>query len=155
FGATTPFNFNGAQIYAIPKQGLIDATSGDFSHLYVVAFNAAQALVPYGGLSYTVQPAVSASAQNGENAQDASGRGVEFFLSALQFGNPPYQVLDNRIAVWALGNTRSLTTNSPNLSLSFEVIPSETYGQPNPAAQKPGAIPLGASLGESEEFINT
>lgn len=155
FGASPPFNFSGAQIYAIPKQGLIDATSGDFSHLYVVAFNAAQALVPYGGLSYTVQPAVSASAQNGENAQDASDRGVEFFLSALQFGNPPYQVLDNRIAVWALGNTRSLTTSSPKLSLSFQVIASETYGQPNPATQKPGPIPLGSSLGESEQLINT
>jgi hypothetical protein len=149
FGAVT---FNGAQVYAIPKKGLIDATHGDFSHLYLVAFNAAQALVPFGGLSYSVQPAVGAS---GEDEEDASGQGVEFFLSALQFGSPPYQLLDNRIAVWALGNTRSLTTNSPNLSLSFQVIPSETYGQPNPAAQKPGAIPLGSSLGESEEFINT
>jgi hypothetical protein len=152
FGASPPFNFNGAQIYAIPKKGLIDAASGDFSHLYVVAFDAALALVPYGGLSYTVQPAVGAGAQD---AGDASGSGVEFFLSALQFGNPPYQVLDNRIAVWALGNTRSLTTSSPKLSLSFQVIASETYGQPNPAAQKPGPIPLGSSLGESEQLINT
>jgi hypothetical protein len=149
FGATT---FNGAQVYAIPKKGLIDATNGDYSHLYLVAFDASQALVPYGGLTYSVQPAVGGS---GEDEEDGSGHGVEFFLSALQFGSPPYQLLDNRIAIWALGNTRSLTTNSPNLSLSFEVIPSETYGQPNPAAQKPGVIPLGASLGESEELINT
>jgi hypothetical protein len=39
--------------------------------------------------------------------------------------------------------------------LSFQVIASETYGQPNPAAQKPGPIPLGSSLGESEELIST
>lgn len=149
FGATT---FNGSQVYAIPKKGLIDATYGDYSHLYLVAFDAAQALVPYGGLTYSVQPAVGGSAQD---ECDESGHGVEFFLSALQFGSPPYQLLDNRIAIWALGNTKSLTTKSPNLSLSFEVIPSETYGQPNPAAQKPGPIPLGTSLGESEEFINT
>jgi hypothetical protein len=149
FGDTA---FNGAQIYAIPKKGLIDATHGDVSHLYVVAINAAQALVPYGGLSYTVQPAVS---DGGGNTSNSSGNGVEFFLSALQFGSPPYQVLDNRIAVWAMGNTHSLTTSSPHLSLSFQVIASETYGQPNPAAQKPGPIPLGASLGESEELINT
>jgi hypothetical protein len=152
FGVSPPYNFNGAQIYAIPKKDLIEATHGDFSHLYVVAFDAALALVPYGGLSYTVQPAVGAGA---ENAEDASGHGVEFFLSALQFGNPPYQVLDNRIAVWALGNTRSLTTSSPKLSLSFQVIASETYGQPNPAAQKPGPIPLGSLLGESEQWIST
>jgi hypothetical protein len=145
FGATV---FNGSQVYAIPKMGLIDATRGDFSHLYLVAFNVAQALAPYGGLTYTVQPAV------GTGAEEA-GSGVEFFLSALQFGNPPYQLLDNRIAVWAMGNTHSLTTSSPKLSLSFQVIASETYGQPNPAAQKPGPIPLGSSLGESEEFINT
>ncbi len=150
FGATT---FNGAQIYAIPKKELIDAAhGGDVSHLYVVAFNTAQALVPYGGLTYTVQPAVS---EGGANPSNSSGNGVEFFLSALQFGSPPYQLLDNRIAVWAMGNTRSLTTSSPNLALSFQVIASETYGQPNPAAQKPGPIPLGASLGESEELINS
>jgi hypothetical protein len=160
FGATA---FNGAQVYAIPKKGLIDATRGDYSHLYLVAFNAAQALVPYGGLTYTVQPAVNSGAEDngdGERGVESarggeSGRGVEFFLSALQFGAPPYQLLDNRIAVWALGNTRSLTTSSPKLSLSFQVIPSETYGQPNPATQKPGPIPLGSSLGESEELINT
>ena len=146
FGATT---FNGSQVYAIPKQGLIDAAHGNLSHLYVVSFDASQALVPYGGLTYTVQPAV------GAGSQDEPSHGVEFFLSALQFGNPPYQVLDNRIAVWAMGNTRSLTTSSPKLTLSFQVIASETYGQPNPAAQKPGPIPLGTLLGESLQFINT
>ena len=40
-------SFNGAQVYAIPKKGLIDATHGDFSHLYLVTFNAGPALVPY------------------------------------------------------------------------------------------------------------
>ena len=157
FGATT---FNGAQIYALPKQGLIDAAGGDFSQLYVVSIDASQALVPYGGLTYTVQPAVSAGNQD---AEDSAGRGVEFFLSALQFGNPPYQLLDNRIAVWAMGNTLSLTTLSPNLSLSFNVIESETYGQPNPAQQKPGPTLLGTTLlpalfglpAEPLEFINT
>ncbi len=149
FGATV---FNGAQVYAIPKKGLIDATHGDFSHLYLVSFDASQALVPFGGLSYSIQPAVASSDEDGEHT---SHRGVEFFMSALQFGSPPYQLLDNRIAVWALGNTRSLTTSSPNLSLTVEVIPSETYGQPNPAQQKPGPIPLGTALGESLEFINT
>jgi len=149
FGATT---FNGSQIYAIPKKRLIDAAQGGNSHLYVVAINAAQALVPYGGLTYTVQPAVS---EGGDSFSNSSGNGVEFFLSALQFGSPPYQLLDNRIAVWAMGNTHSLTTSSPHLSLSFQVIASETYGQPNPAAQKPGPIPLGTSLGESEELINS
>ena len=157
FGATV---FNGSQIYALPKQGLIDATQGDLSHLYVVQIDASQALVPFGGLTYSVQPAVGSG---GEDAADSSGHGVEFFLSALQFGSPPYQLLDNRIAVWALGNTRSLTTTSPNLSLSFDVIASETYGQPNPAQQKAGPTPLGTTglptlygqPAEPEELLNT
>jgi hypothetical protein len=150
FSATT---FNGAQVYAIPKRGLVAAaTHGDFSHLYLVSFDASQGLAPYGGLSYSIQPAVGSGDMDD---QDSSGRGVEFFLSALQFGAPPYQLLDNRIAVWAMGNTRSLETLSPNLTLALNVIPSETYGQPNPAQQKPGPIPLGASLGESLQFINT
>jgi hypothetical protein len=149
FGAT----FNGSQIYAIPKRGLVAAAShGDFSHLYLVSFDASQGLVPYGGLSYSIQPAVGSGDMD---RHDSSGRGVEFFLSALQFGAPPYQLLDNRIAVWAMGNTRSLETLSPNLTLALNVIPSETYGQPNPAQQKPGPIPLGTSLGESLQLINT
>ncbi|MDP9088242.1 MAG: hypothetical protein M3O26_05845 [Pseudomonadota bacterium] len=149
YGATV---FNGAQIYAIPKKALVAAANGDFSHLYVVSIDASQALVPFGGLSYSVQPAVSFS---NENQEDDSNRGVEFFLSALQFGNPGYEVLDNRIAIWALGNTSSLDTSSPTLSLSFDVIASETYGQPNPARQKPGPTPLAKILGEPEELINT
>lgn len=149
FGAT----FNGAQVYAIPKQGLIAAAShGDFSHLYVVAFDASQGLVPFGGLSYSIQPAVGSAEMD---SHDSSGRGVEFFLSALQFGAPPYQLLDNRIAVWALGNTRSLETLSPELTLALDVIPSETYGQPNPAQQKPGPIPQGKSINAPLEFIST
>ncbi len=149
FGAKV---FNGSQIYAIPKKGLIAATHGDFSHLYVVSIDASQGLAPFGGLSYSVQPAVS---NGGEDQEDGSNRGVEFFLSSLQFGNPGYEMLDNRIAVWALANTASLNTNSPALSLSFDVIASETYGQPNPAQQKPGPTPLATALGEPEELINT
>jgi hypothetical protein len=151
FSATA---FNGSQVYAIPKDGLIDATAGDFSELYVVAIDASAALLPYGGLSYSIQPAVGTSRGQGDD-EESSERGVEFFLSALQFGAPPYQLLDNRIAVWALTNTRSLTTNSPALTLTFDVIASETYGQPNPAQQKPGPTPLGTSLGDSLEFLNT
>ncbi len=146
FGAAT---FNGAHVYAIPKQGLIAAANGDFSHLYLVALDVSQALVPYGGLSYSVQPAVSVGDGESEDG------GVEYFLSALQFGAPPYQLLDNRIAVWALGNTGSLRTSTPNLTVSMQVMGSETYGQPNPAQQRPGPTPLGDAAGNSLELINT
>ncbi len=143
--------FNGAQIYAISKQELIAAAVSSSAPLPVVVhIDASQALVPFGGLSYSVQPATSPSGNS-----DEEDSGVEFFLSALQFGNPGYEVYDNRIAVWALSNTRSLRSSSPSVRLSFNVLSSETYGQPDPANQLAGPIPLGASLGDPEELINT
>ncbi len=74
--------------------------------------------------------------------------GIEYFLSALQFGAPPYQVLDNRIATWALTNTEALNSNSltPDIALHLKVIGTETYGQPNPATQKAGPTPLRDAL---------
>jgi hypothetical protein len=137
--------FNGAQIYAVSKQGLaLAANGGPLPSL--VHINAGPALNPYDGISYSVQPAVSPN--GGEN-------NVEYFLSALQFGNPGYEVYDNRIAVWALSGTSTLDRSTPNVKLAFQVISSETYGQPDPAAQKPGPTPLGTALGEPLEMVDT
>ena len=161
FGGT----FNGAQIYAISKAALVAAADSPGSPLPVVVhIDASQQLVPFGGLSYSIQPAVSPKAgkNNDDNDDDGGFRvrtGVEYFLSALQFGvaGTPDEHFDNRIAVWALTNTRSLNTDFPTLTLSFDVIRSETYGQPDNADQKPGPIPLGMSLDPPEplELIQT
>ena len=149
FGAAT---FNGAQIYAISKAQLVAAASSGSSNLPVVVhIDASQQLVPFGGQSYTIQPALTA----GSHSYETSLNGVEYFLSALQFGNPGFEVYDNRIAVWALTNTKSLNSNSPVLTLSFNIVKTETYGQPDPAMQKPGEMPLGASLGDPLALINT
>ncbi len=150
YGAGT---FNGAQIYAISKAKLVAAaSSGSSSGVPVVVhIDASQQLVPFGGQSYTIQPAITA----GSHSYEAALNGVEYFLSALQFGNPGYEVYDNRIAVWAVTNTKSLNSNAPVLTLSFNIVKTETYGQPDPAMQKPGEIPLGASLGDPLELINT
>lgn len=146
FGATV---FNGAQLYAISKAALVAAAESPSPSLpVVVQIDASQQLLPFGGLSYSIQPATSPG-------QGDNGNGIEYFLSALQFGNPGYEVYDNRIAVWALTNTSSLNSDTPNLALSFEVISSETYGQPDPAAQRAGETPYGTSIGNSEEFLNT
>ncbi|GCE11029.1 hypothetical protein [Tengunoibacter tsumagoiensis] len=134
--------FHGAQVYALSKWKLVAAANHTSSSVVVAAIDASQALAPYGGLSYSLQPATSpAFAFNGEDlANQFRLHGVEYFLSALQFGAPPYQTLDNRIAVWGLTNTAALDSNSatPDLSLHLKVIGSETYGQPNPATQKEG-----------------
>ncbi|HEV2580717.1 MAG TPA: hypothetical protein VGT44_07675, partial [Ktedonobacteraceae bacterium] len=103
--------------------------------------DASQALVPFGGLSYSVQPAESPSLGAEPN------NGTEYFLSALQFGPAP---LDNRIATWALTNTASLNVATPSVVLSFVVITSETYGQPPNATQKTsGPRPLATFIQQS------
>ena len=139
-------NFNGAQIYAISKGGLVDAAESGSSALpTVVHIDASQALVPFGGESYSIQPATTPPGAGYAN-------NTEYFLSALQFTG----VLDNRIAVWSLSNTGSLNNANPNVRLDFSVIGSETYGQPNPASQKAGPTFLGAALGDPTiEQLNT
>lgn len=135
--------FNGAQIYAMSKWAL----AAGAKKVLVAHFDASQALVPYGGLSYSVQPATTPP--GGEYATVSNG--TEYFLSALQFTG----VLDNRIATWAMTGTKSLNSKSPSLALQFVVISSEVYGQPNPATQKAGNYPLGQTLGQPLELLNT
>ena len=143
--------FNGAQIYAISKAKLVAAANGGPAPT-VLGIDASQQLVPFGGESYSIQPATAPGQDDWDHDQGgAIKNGVEYFLSALQF----VDTFDNRIAVWALTNTKSLNSSSPNLTLAFSVLSSETYGQPNPASQKLGDIPLGASFGEGIEFLNT
>src|SRR5581483_7338367 len=72
-------------------------------------------------------------------------------MSSLDFN----ATTDNRIAVWALTNTKSLDT-SPNVTLCAPAIVStETYGQPPNAQQKKGPIPLGSALGDPENQLAT
>jgi hypothetical protein len=145
--------FNGSQIYAISKSEIEKAASSPKEPVPVVVhIDASQQLVPFGGLSYSIQPATAPASNDWDNDPDTSLKnGVEYFLSALQF----VDTFDNRIAVWAITNTKSLSKSSPTLTLSFAVIHSETYGQPNPASQKVGEIPLGVSVREPEEFVAT
>jgi hypothetical protein len=144
--------FNGAQIYAISKAQIVLAAASPSAPLPVVVhIDASQLLVPFGGLSYSIQPATSPAGEDFEGEDNETHGGVEYFLSALQF----VDTFDNRIAVWAVTGTKSLAEDSPSLTLTFDVLRSETYGQPNPALQKVGEFPLGSSLGDTEQFLNT
>lgn len=144
--------FNGAQIYAISKAQLVAAANSAGPLPAVIQIDASQQLVPFGGLSYSIQPATAPGANDWEHDQGgAILNGAEYFLSALQF----VDTFDNRIAVWALTNTGSLDSNAPAVNLSFAVLKSETYGQPNPASQKAGEFPLGTSHGDPLPLLNT
>jgi hypothetical protein len=54
----------------------------------------------------------------------------------------------NKITIWALTNTQSLTTSNPNPHLSLSNIHSEKWGTPVPQQQRPGPRPLGDSVKE-------
>src|SRR5579859_1592351 len=130
--------FNGAQVYAISKSQLVAAAEHAGALPSFVQIDASQDLVPFGGLSYSIQPATSPKLGNEPNG------GTEYFLSALQFGPAP---LDNRIAEWAITNTSSLGSENPNVSLKFTVFESEVYGQPPVATQKASTnLPLANCL---------
>ena len=122
--------FNGAQVYAFDKAGL---EAGTLKFQYVAGASGSLPLAE--GTAYSLQPATSPSAGD----FDTSNNGTEYLLSALQFAD----TYDNRIAVWALTNTQSLTTATPNVQLQSAVLHSETYGQPTPAEQKDGPHPFG------------
>ncbi len=118
--------FNGAQVYAMSKFALAAGTLPT-----VVQIDALTWLFPYGGPSYSLQPATVPP--GGAYAPD-----TEYFLSALEFTGG----VDNRIAVWALTGTGTLGEVSPSLQLHLAVIRSEVYGQPPDAQQKNGPRPL-------------
>ena len=143
FGAV----FNGAQVYAISKARLAAAASGVGPTPPAVLIDAGAIPTPDdGGIWYSLQPATSP----GRSFERSNG-GTEYFLSALDFFN----LGDNRIAAWALTNTRSLDGPFPSLSLANDVIRSEQYAPPPPAVQKAGPTPLGTALGEAEETIDS
>jgi hypothetical protein len=100
------------------------------------------------GLAYSVQPAASPTAA----AWKTENNGTEYFMSALDFN----ATTDNRIALWAMTNTKSLDDPTPTVTLTAPtIVASEPYGQPPNAEQKKGPIPLGDALGEREELVAT
>jgi hypothetical protein len=133
--------FNGAQIYGVSKQKLAAAASDASSVLPPVAYiNAGAIPVPpadaaVGGIWYTVQPAVTPPNKPGNDGTSQKLKGVQYFLSALEFAGIP----DNRVAVWALTNTNSLQS-VPDLAIHLDVVTTNTaYISPPRSTQKPSA----------------
>ena len=134
--------FNGAQLYGVSKQKLATAASIGSGVLAPVAYVNAGALpvpaadVPFDGVWYTVQPAVTPPNKPGHLGNDNRMQGVQYFLSALEFSGQP----DRRVAVWALTNTNSLQDAVPDLKLHLAVIETQTaYVSPPRSTQRPSA----------------
>jgi hypothetical protein len=135
--------FNGAQVYAFDKRALARGTLR-----YQAVAGTPLLTFPSGDLAYTLQPATSPTASE----WDRSNNGTEYLMSALDFGGQG----DARVAAWAMTNTRSLQTPTPAVVLTPPtIVPTEPYVSPVPATQKPGPYPLGESLGDPEETLNT
>jgi hypothetical protein len=135
--------FNGAQIYAMDKAALANGTL----KLQRIENDGPAGLALAEGTAYSIQPATSPVAA--EWSSEANG--TEYALSALDFTAK----LDNRIASWAFTNTASLLTPTPAVKVTSVVLPSEVYGQPPAVQQKPGPYPLGQSLKDKLNLLNS
>ncbi|HET6149189.1 MAG TPA: hypothetical protein VFH68_16750 [Polyangia bacterium] len=130
-------DFNSAQIYAISKQDLAQGAES----LSVVQLDTIEQLFE-GNPGFTVWPASSPAGE----FERANG-GTEYFLSSLavftESGN------DNRLRIWAINNSISLASATPNLSVTHNVIGVGSYGVPPLSNQKPGDIPLAACINDT------
>lgn len=131
--------FTGAQIYALPKQALASGAAT----VPVVHFNTADYLFE-GNPGFTVWPAQPAG--HGWFRHD-DGMGTEFLLSSLAVFTE--SGVDNRLRIWALRNTRSLRSGTPDLRLVHNVVNTLQYAVPPPADQKPGPIPLAECINDT------
>jgi hypothetical protein len=132
------FPFQGAYIYAVQKSALIAGSSSP--NLAKVGSLLDQQ--GYGLQPATIPPGGAFSTSNG---------GTEYFMSTLDLDG----TLDNQILVWALSNTTSLDSATPDLVLTSQVVGTQNYGLPPPAEQRPGAAPLGGLIGEPLEHISS
>jgi hypothetical protein len=138
--------FNGAVMYTIDKQAL---AAGDSSANTVTSFIGLDVAAPPppgiapGSCTATNGLLCWASVRPTSSPTSGDRRfgGVEYLLSALDFANTK----DNRIGVWAVTNTSSISSDSPNIGISEATLASEPYVFPAFARQKSGPIPLGDS----------
>jgi hypothetical protein len=129
--------FNSAQIYALSKRDLVRGAVS----LTLVQIDTIDHLLE-GNPGFTVWPAVTPSGDF-----STANRGTEFFLSSLAvFANSG---TDNRLRVWALGNTRSLDTNAPEVDLVDSTVKVREYGVPPHSAQKAGPTPLADCINDT------
>ncbi len=135
--------YTGSQIYAISKSQLVLGAASPTT----VHFESPK-LGPF--KSFTVWPAISPA-----GGADTSSNGTEYFLSSTlgdgsETGN--FAPSENRIGVWAITNTSSIDSASPNLRLSNKLIKAAKYTIPPKATQKDGPTPLRDCLNDTDFF---
>ncbi len=129
---------NGPQIYAMSKQRLAAG-----QRLTVVHFSS---LSLADGVTFSIQPATT---PKGGGFEMGAG-GTEYFVNTFFTGS-----LEDRIVLWALTNTSSLSRDRPAVSLSHAILQTEVYGNPPASQQKPGPTPLGDAVNGKLEFLDS
>jgi hypothetical protein len=135
-------SYEGVNLYALPKATLATAFSVPVTLLNTDVTNAA-APAPEGQL-FTAIPAVSPA------TQFASVNGGTEYLSSSRavFTNSG---TSSSLVIGRLTNTSSLTTASPNLSLTTATVDVRPYAVPSASTQKAGLVPLATCIGSQED----
>jgi hypothetical protein len=124
---------HGGQIYAISKQAL----AANAASVNIVHFDTKDAALQLDGHpGFTVWPATSPA-----GTYSTDNGGTEFFLSSVAI----FSGSDNRLRLWTLSNTQSLSS-TPALALQSAVVNVENYGRPPKSVQEAGDFPLGQCL---------
>jgi hypothetical protein len=125
--ALPPGRFKGAQLYAMSLATLEAGGGGSISAVHFGNLNVAQ-----GTPARSIQPATVPPGGAYESGQG----GTEYFVSALD----PTHTVDNRVSVWALTNTSSLSgTASVQLSNVIVVFAAGNLWTAVPTRVQPGA----------------
>jgi hypothetical protein len=140
-----PWNSNGfagAQIYALSKAQLA-AGASNVNVVHIDTFGKVNAPSEAGSTQpgFTVWPAHSPGAAS----YDANAGGTEYLLSSNAADEATHPVtgtggnyVSNQIVTWALTNTSSLNTATPDLHLSTKILSANTYAIP-PKQKQQGA----------------
>ena len=140
--------YTGANIYAISKAQLAAGAASPSAYLFF-----GDLLKGSGTHGFTVWPATSAAGQ----AETKHG-GVEYFLNTTA-AEEAHQRIDtftgfaNKIGIWAVVNTSSLDSASPNLKLVNRAIEVGSYGVPPASTQKDGPAPLRDCINDNSNLF--
>jgi len=134
-------NFEGARIIVMSKSDLINGVSTAAPILHAGHLG--------GGLLYTLQGA----SPPGDGIYDVRNGGTMWFLSALQFVPG---VSDNRIAEEALLNTSAIDSDPSAIVYQTAIVTGVNhYRSPPVTPQQAGEHPLGSSVGESLNYLDS
>lgn len=126
---TASMNFVDATILAVSKGGLATGAVTPTAYRYIIPFST--------GYEFAIQPATTPP---GASYFLGSG-GLEYFASTVGSFSA-----GSNVAVWAMWNTSSLATSTPNPTLARITVPTLAYTWPDVATQPAGPRPFGQSL---------